>query len=209
VVGIVASRLVERYFRPVVLLAIEGELARGSARGIPSVHLFEVLRGAADLLERYGGHRMAAGLTIRSERIGALAERFEAATAATTTDASFVPELRIDARVELDALSPETLQDVEKLEPFGQGNPRPLFLAEGLQVMSSRVVGERHLKLGVCHAGSRRIYDAIAFRRGEERPATGALIDLVFTPELSVWEGFEHLQLVVRDLRESRAVSDT
>jgi len=209
VVGIVASRLVERYFRPVVLLAIEGELARGSARGIPSVHLFEVLRGAADLLERYGGHRMAAGLTIRSERIGALAERFETATAATTTDASFVPELRIDARVELDALSPEALQDVEKLEPFGQGNPRPLFLAQRLEVVSSRVVGDRHLKLGVCHPGSRRIYDAIAFRRGEERPATGALIDLVFTPELSVWEGFERLQLVVRDLRESQAVSDT
>jgi single-stranded-DNA-specific exonuclease len=209
VVGIVASRLVERYFRPVVLLAIEGELARGSARGIPSVHLFEVLRGAADLLVRYGGHRMAAGLTIRTECIGALAERFEAETAATTTDASFVPQLRIDARLDLDDLSPETMQDIEKLEPFGQGNPRPLFLAEQLEVMSSRIVGERHLKLGVRHAGSRRIFDAIAFRRGEERPASGSRIDLVFTPELSVWEGFERLQLVVRDLRESQAVSDT
>ncbi len=72
VVGIVASRLVERYFRPVVLLAIDGELARGSARGIPSIHLFEVLRSCADLLERYGGHRMAAGLTIRAERTAAL-----------------------------------------------------------------------------------------------------------------------------------------
>jgi single-stranded-DNA-specific exonuclease len=209
VVGIVASRLVERYFRPVVLLAIEGELARGSARGIPSVHLFQALHGAADLLERYGGHRMAAGLTIRTERIAALVERFEAATAATTTDSSFVPELRIDARLELDDLSPETMQDIEKLEPFGQGNPRPLFLAEQLEVMSSRVVGERHLKLGVRHTGSRRIFDAIAFRRGDERFAAGARIDLVFTPELSVWEGFERLQLVVRDLRKSQAVSDT
>jgi single-stranded-DNA-specific exonuclease len=208
VVGIVASRLVERYFRPVVLLAIEGEFARGSARGIPSLHLFEALHGAADLLERYGGHRMAAGLTIRTERVGALAERFEAATAATTTDASFVPELRIDARLELDDLSPEMMQDIEKLEPFGQGNPRPLFIAEQLEVMSSRVVGERHLKLGVRHAGSRRIFDAIAFRRGEERPASGTRIDLVFTPELRVWEGFERLQLVVRDLRKSPAVLD-
>jgi single-stranded-DNA-specific exonuclease len=207
VVGIVASRLVERYFRPVVLLAIDGELARGSARGIPSIHLFEALRGSADLLERYGGHRMAAGLTIRTERIAALAERFEAAVAAVTTDASFVPELRIDARLEPDSISPETLEDIEKLEPFGQGNPRPLFLAERLEVLSSRVVAEHHLKLGVRRRGGRKIFDAIAFRRADARPEPGAIIDLVFTPELSHWEGFERLQLMVRDLRESSVVS--
>ncbi len=209
VVGIVASRLVERHFRPVVLLAIEGELARGSARGIPSVHLFEALRRSADLLERFGGHRLAAGLTIRADRIEALAERFEAATASMTTDASFVPQLRIDARLELEAISPLTLEDIAKLEPYGQGNPRPLFLAEQLEVTSSRVVGERHLKLGVRQRGTSRIFDAIAFGRGEQRPDPGSLIDIAFSPELSVWDGFERLQMMVRDLRESAAVSET
>ena len=92
VIGVVAARLVERHFRPVVLLAIDGDLARGSARGIPSVHLFEALRKSADLLERFGGHRLAAGLTIRADRIDALAERLEATTMSMTTDASFVPE---------------------------------------------------------------------------------------------------------------------
>ena len=131
VVGIVASRLVERYFRPVVLLAIEGELARGSARGIPSVHLFELLHGAADLLERYGGHRMAAGLTIRSGRIGAFTERFEAATAATTTDAclsrscasmlewSWTPSLRRRCRTS------------KSSNHSGRGTPGPSFSRNG------------------------------------------------------------------------------
>jgi single-stranded-DNA-specific exonuclease len=209
VIGVVAARLVERHFRPVVLLAIDGDLARGSARGIPSVHLFEALRKSADLLERFGGHRLAAGLTIRADRIDALAERLEATTMSMTTDASFVPELRIDARLELDAVCPQTLEDISKLEPYGQGNPRPLFLAERLEVTSSRVVGERHLKLGVRQRGGRKIFDAIAFRRGEERPEPGTMVDLVFTPELSNWEGFERLQMMVRDLRESAAVSKT
>ena len=204
--GIVASRLVERYFRPVVLLAIEGEFARGSARGVPSIHLFEALRNCADLLERYGGHRMAAGLTIRADRIAALAERFEATTASRTTDASFVPELRIDARLNLDMLSSAALEDIERLEPYGQGNPRPLFLAERLEVVSSRVVGERHLKLAVRQRDRREVFDAIAFRRAEERPEPGTLIDLVFTPELSVWDGFARLQMMVRDLRKSAVV---
>jgi single-stranded-DNA-specific exonuclease len=207
VVGVVAARLVERHFRPVVLLAIDGDLARGSARGIPSVHLFEALRESADLLERFGGHRLAAGLTIRADRIDALAERLEATIDSRTTAASFVPELRIDARLELDAVSPQILEDIAKLEPYGQGNPRPLFLAERLEVTSSRVVGERHLKLGVRHDGSRKIFDAIAFRRAEERPAPGTRVDLVFTPEVSTWEGLERLQIMVRDLRESVAVS--
>jgi single-stranded-DNA-specific exonuclease len=207
VVGVVAARLVERHFRPVVLLAIEGHLARGSARGIPSVHLFEALRESADLLERFGGHRLAAGLTIRADRIHSLAERLEASVDSRTTDASFVPELRIDARLELDAVSAQTLEDIAKLEPYGQGNPRPLFLAERLEVTSSRVVGERHLKLCVRQDGSRKIFDAIAFRRGEECPAPGTRVDLVFTPEVSTWQGFERLQIMIRDLRESAAVS--
>jgi single-stranded-DNA-specific exonuclease len=159
------------------------------------------------LLERFGGHRLAAGLTIRADRIDALAERLEATIDSRTTAASFVPELRIDARLELDAVSPQILEDIAKLEPYGQGNPRPLFLAERLEVTSSRVVGERHLKLGVRHDGSRKIFDAIAFRRAEERPAPGTRVDLVFTPEVSTWEGLERLQIMVRDLRESVAVS--
>ncbi|HSD11777.1 MAG TPA: single-stranded-DNA-specific exonuclease RecJ [Candidatus Binatia bacterium] len=203
VVGIVASRVVDRHFRPVVLLAVEGDVARGSARGIPSVHLFEALRGCGDLLERYGGHRMAAGLTIRVERVKEFADRFEDIIATTTPQSGFVPELNVDARVGPDELDAEAMEDIEKLEPYGQANPRPLFLAEGLEVVSSRIVGERHLKLALRRGGGRKIFDAMAFGRGDEQPAAGMPIDVVFSPEISRWDGYERFQLIVKDLRDS------
>jgi len=207
VVGIGAARLVERFYRPVILLAIDGDVARGSARGIPSVHLFETLGRCADLLERFGGHRMAAGLTIRRERIAEFQERFEREVAAATPDDAFVPSLSIDARLDLESLSLETMEDIAALEPYGQGNARPLFFGEALEVVSSRIVGERHLKLAVRSPGKRKVFDAIGFRKADRQPQSGAAIDIVFTPEISVWDGYERLQLVLRDLRETPANS--
>jgi single-stranded-DNA-specific exonuclease len=207
VVGIVASRIVERHFKPTVILAIEGEFARGSARGIPSVHLFEALRACGDLLERYGGHRMAAGMTIRVSRIEEFVSRFEGVVAATTSEAAFVPVLALDARLDLESLSLATIEDVDRLEPYGQGNPRPLFLAEGLEVVSSKIVGERHLKLALRQRDGRKILDAIGFRKADLLPAIGAIIDVAFSPEITRWDGFERFQMVVRDLRESASRS--
>jgi single-stranded-DNA-specific exonuclease len=148
---------------------------------------------------------MAAGLTVRVERLGEFADRFEDAIAATTPSAGFVRELFVDARLDLEELGAETMEDIAKLEPFGQGNPRPLFLAEGLEVISSRIVGERHLKLAVRRGSGRRIFDAIAFGRAEEQPATGTSVDLLFSPELSRWDGYERFQLIVKDLQDSSA----
>ncbi len=203
VVGIVASRLVDRHFRPVVLLAIEGEKARGSARGIPAVHLYEALGGCVDWLERFGGHRMAAGLSLRAENVGRFAERFEEVVTGVTTDDSFTAELRIDARIALDAVTDGALEDLERLEPCGQQNPRPSFLAEGVRVLESRVVGEQHLKLTLRDAGGKDVRRAIAFRQGGDPPAVGSAVDIVFTPEIDVWEGRERLQLNVRALRKT------
>lgn len=205
VVGIVASRLVERHYRPVVLLAIEGDVARGSARSIRAVHLFEMLRQCAELLERYGGHRMAAGLTLRRERIAEFAERFEQAVAAVTPPAGFLPELLLDDRLDLDELSLQTMEDLERLEPYGQGNPRPLFIADRLEVVSSRIVGDRHLKLALRSARKRKIFDAIAFGKADQEPTPGAALDIAFTPEISRFDGYDRFQLVIRELRDSLA----
>jgi single-stranded-DNA-specific exonuclease len=207
VVGIVASRLVERYYRPMVLLALEGDVARGSARGIPAIHLFEALRRCAALLERFGGHRMAAGLTVRADRLADFAARFEAVVAGGCSDDGFIPEIAIDDRIDLDSIDGATLEDIERLEPYGQGNPRPLFLAEALDVISSRIVGDRHLKLALRKRGGRKTFDAIAFRRAELQPPQGASIDVVFSPEVSRWDGIGSIQLVLRDLRKSVANS--
>ncbi|MBI2963598.1 MAG: single-stranded-DNA-specific exonuclease RecJ [Deltaproteobacteria bacterium] len=209
VVGIVAARLVERHYRPVVLLALEGEIARGSARGIPSLHLFEALERCADVLERFGGHRMAAGLTLRSARLPEFAGRFERVIAAAAPASAFVPELRVDARLDLESITAATLDELDRLEPCGQANPRPLFVCEQVEVLSSRVVGARHLKLGVRRRGGRKSFDAIGFRLAEQLPEPGSVIDVVFTPEINQWKGEQRLQLVLRDLRKSPAISAT
>jgi single-stranded-DNA-specific exonuclease len=203
VLGIVASRLVERHFRPVVLLAIERELARGSARGIPSLHLFELLRRCEDLLERFGGHRMAAGLTLRRDRLAEFVDRFEDTVASLAGEGAFVPEVSIDDRIDLEELSADTLEDIERLEPYGQGNARPLFLSERVLVASSRIVGAGHLKLALRRSGGKRIFDAIGFRKGDRQPEEGSLIDVVFTPEINDWGGQGRLQLRLLDLHES------
>lgn len=206
VVGIVASRLVERHFRPVVLLAIEGERARGSARGVPAVHLFESLRRCSALLERFGGHRMAAGLTLRTSALAEFAERFEEVVARGAEDATFVPEIRVDAAVTLDSIDEDLLEDLERLEPCGQQNPRPCLVARAVEVLESRIVGERHRKLTLRDAGGRRALPAIAFRWGDR--AIPARVDVLFTPEIDRWEGRERLQLNLRDVRESVAETD-
>lgn len=203
VLGIVASRLVERHFRPVVLLAIEGDVARGSARGIPAVHLFEALRSCEDLLERFGGHRMAAGLTLRRERIEDFVDGFERSISSVAAAAAFVPSIAVDDRLGIADVTDATLDDIDRLEPYGQSNPRPLFLAERVAVLSSRIVGEQHLKLALRTQQGRRIVDAIGFRKAELLPEPGSLIDLIFTPELHHWEGRETLQLTIRDLKKS------
>lgn len=202
VVGIVAARLVERYARPFIVLAMEGETARGSGRSIASLHLFQALRSCADLLMAFGGHRMAAGLTVRASAIPAFAERFERVVAAATTEDDFRPTLAIDAPLSLDEVSLDLVAKLDRLEPHGAGNSKPLFLSRGVEVAASRIVGERHLKLGVRRTDG-SICDAIGFRMAERRPIPGQRVDLVYGVERNRWEGRESVQLMLKDLKES------
>jgi len=202
VVGIVASRLVERYARPFIILAVEGDSARGSGRSIAALHLFQALRGCSDLLMAFGGHRMAAGLTVRTSAIPALAERFERVVAAATTEEDFRPSLAIDATLSLDDVSLGLVDELDRLEPHGAGNPKPLFLSRAVDVATSRVVGERHLKLTLRRPDG-SYCDAIGFRMAERRPAAGRRIDVVYGLERNRWDGRESVQLMLRDLRES------
>lgn len=200
VVGIVASRLVERYHCAVVLLAIEGESCRGSARGVPGVHLFQALQECANLLVAYGGHRLAAGLTVKKTNVEAFAERFEQAVKSQSIGGGFRRAIDIDAVIPLSAMSSEIVADLECLEPHGMGNPAPTLLAPEVEVVASRVVGEKHLKLRLKDAG-RGQHDAIAFRMAERIPEPGTRLDLVFSPETDRWEGRERVQLRIVDFR--------
>jgi len=204
VIGIVASRLVERFYRPTVLLAIDNEtgIARGSGRSIRGLDLYEAFKACSRVLEGYGGHRMAAGLSIRAEQIPAFAEQFEAAVRSATRPQDFVPETRVDAELRLGEVDERLVQDLEQLEPHGPGNPEPVFLCRRVRVVSRRTVGEHHVKLYV-RDGDRAL-PAIGFGMAGAAINEGAGLDILFSPAINEWKGNRSLQLRLRDFRHAR-----
>ena len=212
VIGIVASRLVERFSRPTVMIAVDGQTGKGSGRSPKVFHLYEGLLACANLLDGYGGHRQAAGLSIRADRVAAFAERFETVVQQRVSAEELVPIIEIDDEFDVAALSATTLDEIRQLEPYGQGNPEPVFWTRGAEVVSRRVVGADptrgkagHLKLVLRSAQGGEPVDAIGFGLGRVSLERGARIDVVYTPTLHVWNGASGLQLRVRDLRVTSA----
>lgn len=200
VVGIVASRLVERYQRPTLLIAAEeGGIGRGSGRSVGTIDLHGALAACAPLLERFGGHRMAAGLSIRLERVAELAARFDAEVGARATPEDFIPQVRVDAELSLRAVDLACLDDLARLEPFGTGNPEPVFLARDVRVRDRRIVGEHHLKLILEQDG--RTIPAIGFGMADLPVATGERLDVLFGVMSNEWNGNILAELRLRDIR--------
>ena len=205
VLGIVASRLVGHFHRPALVLGVDAEgVATGSGRSIKGFNLVRALDGAGDLLDRFGGHAMAAGLSLPTAQVDALRARLSATLAAETTEDDLIPSLNVDLEFPIEDLSNETILSVKAMAPFGNGNPEPRFLSRGVNVLSHKKVGKdgAHLKLVVDGGDGRRL-DAIAFRRGGEVLAAGDRVDLVYVPELRTWRGVRSLQLRIEDLRRS------
>jgi len=201
VVGIVASRLVERHHRPVVLIALDAEkgVGRGSCRGIAGVHLYQMLEQCRDALVGFGGHRMAAGLSIRSDAVPSLAERFEAAVRASTKAEDFVAKTDVDLELPLSELSEALVEDLDRLEPYGPGNAEPTFFVRGASIVSRRVVGESHLKLYLRQGA--RAMSAMAFRMADAPIAEGDQVDLLTVPERDDFSGT--IRLRVKSLRKT------
>lgn len=208
VIGIVASRLVERFSRPTILIALTGGTGKGSGRSPKIFHLYEGLNECADLLDGYGGHRQAAGLSMQADRVAALAERFETITHERLSVEDLVPMVEVDAELDLSLVDARTIAEVRRLEPYGQGNPEPVLLARGTEIASCRVVGGNpllakagHLKLVLRSAQGGRPLDAIGFGMGELPVRQGEHIDILYTPEINQWNGNASLQLRLRDLK--------
>jgi single-stranded-DNA-specific exonuclease len=198
VIGIVASRLVERYHRPTILIALSVDgLGKGSGRSIPGFHLLDALESCSRLLLRFGGHRYAAGIGLSAADVPGFAKAFEAVAARTLTDGDLVPRLAIDAEVEPGDVTKELALELKRLEPFGMGNPEPLLLLRAMTVVERRTVGDGHLRLRVTRNGCS--FGAIAFNLADRE--TSGLIDIVFYPEMNEWNGSSTLQLRVKDLR--------
>jgi single-stranded-DNA-specific exonuclease len=157
------------------LIAIDGAKGKGSGRSPKVFHLYEGLKACAEVLEGYGGHRQAAGLSIQANRIPAFAEKFETTARARLTSEDLVSEIEVDDEVDLAMMNIRTMDEVRLLEPYGQGNPEPVFLA--------------------------RAVDAIGFGMGDLPLKPRVRISVLYTPEINVWNGNANLQLRLRDLK--------
>ncbi|MGE5508976.1 MAG: single-stranded-DNA-specific exonuclease RecJ [Chitinophagales bacterium] len=206
VIGIVASRLVERFHRPAVVISVEDGVGHGSARSIPEFNLHGALCECADLFFKFGGHAMAAGLTIAAERIPEFRGRLGRCAEARLTPEDFVPSLRLDAEVTADELTPSLVAELERLAPFGAGNPTPVLGLKNVEIAEERTVGEggRHLKLSVRPAGGGAPLDCIGWQMAgyrERLKSHFGPVDLAFSPEVDAWRGAPRVQLVLQDLR--------
>jgi single-stranded-DNA-specific exonuclease len=202
VIGIVASRLVEEFGRPTVLIALEGDVGKGSGRSISAFDLHGGLSQCRDLLLRFGGHRAAAGVTIARDRVSEFSRRFNEIARERLTLDDLIPELRVDLEVGLEEVTPELEAMLRHLEPCGVGNPSPVLVARGVRLTSPpRSVGKEHLKLQL--ASDRAELTAIGWgmaRRAADLEV-GQTIDVAFRLERDEWNGESRLQARLADLR--------
>jgi single-stranded-DNA-specific exonuclease len=208
VIGIVASRLVERYHRPVFMISAEGKLSKGSARGIPGYHVLEQLGSQAGLLERFGGHRQAAGFTLATEAIPQFKEGLNA-EAKELPEEVFQKILAIDRFVDFSMLTESLQQELEQLAPFGYGNSGPVLAVKQLPVYKLSQVGKNgsHLKL---YVGPKGVLEGIAFSQGERlnELLASPQLDLAFNLDINTFQGRQQLQLVIKDVQNKAKVQD-
>ncbi|MBN2200603.1 single-stranded-DNA-specific exonuclease RecJ [bacterium] len=203
VIGIVASRIVEQYGRPTVMIALDGDTGKGSARSIASFDIHSALKQCEDLMESFGGHQHAAGLLIRQDCIEPFRERFERIAAERIGEDDLTQRIQIDAEITLPDITDRFVRLLDGFAPFGPQNMRPVFLARNLNVVGSpRVVGRNHLKFKVRQGGE--VHDAIGFDLGDliYRLSPGdSNLDMVFVVEENHWNNEVRTQLRVKDLR--------
>ncbi|MCB2200037.1 single-stranded-DNA-specific exonuclease RecJ [bacterium] len=207
VIGIVASRLIERYYRPTVMITVEDGIGKGSARSIAGFDIYQALSECSDLLEQFGGHTYAAGLTLEAKNIPEFRRRLNEVARSMLSAEDLIPKLHIDANIQLDEVDNKLLQDLKRFAPFGPNNPVPSFVSEDVQLSGyPRIVGTNHLKFKV--RSSQKVIDCIGFNLGDRldrldpnRPSN----QIVYTIEENEWAGSVYLQLHIQDVKNGRA----
>lgn len=215
VIGLVAGRLVEAYYRPAIVLAIGGELTKASARSVSGFNIVEAIRTAGDLLVDVGGHPMAAGFTVETKNLDKLREALEAYAEKMLDEELLTRKLVIDAQIPLSVTSEKLWKGIQELAPFGIGNPEPVFASRGVKVIDPRIIGatKKHLKFRVSSQNSPSsltspnspTFDCVAFNMAEfyVQLKSGASIDIAYTIDMNEWNGNRKLQLKVRDIQIS------
>jgi len=207
VIGIVASKLVDAFHRPAIVLSVDGDVAHGSCRSIPEFDMLGALERCAGLFIRFGGHKQAAGLTMEASRVKELRRAVNDVADETLGPDDLMPRLRIDGDLTFRGITGGIAAGVAALAPFGAGNPRPVFAARGVEIIDGpRKLKERHLKMALRQDG--RIFRAIAWRAAERHDFLAehkAALDVAFSLEQNQYNGETYVELTLADIRRSEA----
>lgn len=205
VIGIVAARLTEIYYRPTIVFTKSGDMLAGSARSVTNFNIYEAIEKCSEHLIQFGGHQAAAGLTLLPENYQAFKTAFEKVVRTSLPKEEAIPQLSIDVKIPLECINTSFYNTLQRFEPFGPENMTPVFLSENLLVKECKQIGKdkNHLKLSVKEAHSSQIFPAIAFGMGSKYTEIqqAKTIDLVYTLQENVWQGTKSIQLQVRDIR--------
>ncbi len=203
VIGIIASRIVDQFFRPVVMIAVDDGIGKGSIRSVPDFDVYSALEKCSEYLKEFGGHKYAAGLTIETGQLDGFKSAFQKNVSESITDDALIPKLKIDGQISLDQINDRFFEILQFFAPFGPQNTRPVFVAEGVEAIGTPVVvGKNHLKLNVRQNGT--VMPVIGFKMGDyiDKIEIGVPnLELAFVIDENVWRGTTTLQLQLKDLR--------
>ncbi len=203
VIGIVSSKITELYFKPSILLCFEDDLAKGSGRSIPGFDLHEALMKCQDTIDKFGGHAMAIGITIKKDKFEEFSKEFETITKQSKIE-EIIPIINIDAKINLSEISKEIVESLKQLEPFGEGNKTPIFAFKNLKIDSIRALSEgKHIKMTLKEENT--VINAIGFNLGylADEYIIGDKIDVVGTLEINSFNGVDNLQINIKDVMKS------
>lgn len=202
VIGIVASRLIEKYYRPTIVLTKSNGKAAGSARSVNGFNVYDAIDACSDLLEQFGGHKYAAGLTLPIENVPAFQQKFEEIVAATITESSLTQEVTINAAIHLDEINPKFVRILNQFAPFGPSNMKPIFVSENVHCeYNPQLAGSNHLKMTVKQNGAS--VDCIGFGFGEyvNQIKKNTPFSICYTIDENEWNGKKSIQLTIKDIR--------
>ena len=203
VIGIVASRLTEKYYRPTIVLTESNGLYTGSARSVAGFDLYEALLACSDLLVQFGGHKYAAGLTIKPENLQLFSEKFESVVSASIHPDLLVPEIKIDCEIDLAQIDAKFYRILAQMGPFGPQNMEPIFVSKNVYLADTpKIVGTNHLKINVKQQNS-SIFECIGFGLGEYETKINAnqSFTICYTIEENVWKEKKRVQLSIRAIK--------
>jgi single-stranded-DNA-specific exonuclease len=200
VIGIVASRLVDQYYRPAILISIDRGVGRGSARGIPGVNLHEILTSCAHHLDAFGGHAGAAGLLIQSNNLDCFKKSFESHLKSQLVPELLIPTLTVDYEMTLNEISEQLIDELTWLAPFGPRNVEPLFVANNVKVRYETLISNRHRRMALCQPNKRsRVFSAIHFNVNPNQPFTKEMKQVAFKLQWNHWNGKKNIQMMIEN----------